>query len=111
MEASALELRCSDGVNDEADNSVGGVTGHVEDDSSSAQTQPPRRCEKPPPEGGASIPRAAAMLGHLLEILGGLLNAVVKENDAQAGQTDVKDSAVIKNGEDESVSNDTHFCD
>ena len=50
------------------------------------------------------------MLGQFLETLGGLLNAVVKENDAQAGQTDVKDSAVIKNGEDSSVSNDTHFC-
>ena len=85
------------------------MTGHVEDDSSSAQTRPTGRCEKPPPGGGASIPRAAAMLGHLLEILGGLLNAVVKENDVQAGQTDVKDSAVIKNGEDSSVSNDTHL--
>ena len=86
------------------------ITGHAEDDGSAAQTQPPRRCEKPPPEGGASIPRAAAMLGHFLETLGGLLNAVVKEDDAQAGQTDVKDSAVIKNGEDLSVSSDTHFC-
>ena len=58
----------------------------------------------------AAIPRAAAMLGHFLETLGGLLNAVVKEDDAQAGQTDVRDSAVIKNGEDLSVSSDTHFC-
>ena len=100
MEASALELRCSDRVNDEADNSVGGVTGHVKDDSGSDQAKPAGQCKKPPPGGGTCIPRVAAMLAHFLETLGELLSAVVKDNDMKAGQTDIMDSDVIKNDAD-----------
>ena len=100
MEASALQLRCSDRVNDEADNSVGGVTGHVKDDSGSDHAKPAGQCEKPPPGGGTSIPRVAAMLGHFLEIIRELLTTVVKDNDVKAGQTDIMDSDVIKNDAD-----------
>ena len=75
------------------------MTGHVKDDSS-AQTWPTGRCEKLPPDGGTSIPRVAAMLGDILEVIRELLTTVVKDNDAKVDQTDVKDNAVVKNGED-----------
>ena len=70
MEASALELRCSDRVKDEADNSVGGVTGHVKDDSGMAGSQPEQYRTWPP--GGAT--RRAAMLESVVQVLSKLVD-------------------------------------
>ena len=76
------------------------MTGHVKDDSGSDQAWPTGQCEKLPPGGGTSTPHVAAMLAHFLEVLGGLLTTVVKDNDAKMGQTYIKDGAVTKNDVD-----------
>ena len=107
MEASALELRCSDRVNDEADNSVGGVTGHVKDDDSMAGSQLPEQCGTSPPEGvtsRAAILSVVRTLGRLMNLLANESvekdQAIAKHIPANKGEgTNVKDCAVIKNGE------------
>ena len=99
MEASALELRCSDGVNDGADNSVGGVTDRVKDDSS-AGSQLPGQYETCPPGAATST---AAMLQNVVRIIGRLVDLLANESvktDQAAAETDVNNSAVIKNGRD-----------
>ena len=109
MEASALELRCSDGVNDEADNSVEGVSGHVKDDSGMAGSQLPGQYETWPPGAATStaamLPSVAQILRRLVDLLA---NESVKINQPfaeilpanEGTETNVKDDAVIKNGED-----------
>ena len=107
MEASALQLRCSDRVNDEADNSVGGVTGHVKDDDSMAGSKLPEQCGTSPPEGvagKAAILNVVRVLGRLLDLLANESvekdQAIAKHIPANKGEgTNVKDCAVIKNGE------------
>ena len=89
MEASALELRCSDRVKDEADNSVGGVTGHVNDDTDMAGSHPERYNTWP--LGGAV--RRAAMLESVVRILNRLV-------DLLANESMEVDQAVVENGED-----------
>ena len=109
MEASALELRCSDGVNDWADNSVEGVTGHGKDDPGMAGSQLPEQYEASPPGAATGT---AAILQSVVRILGRLVdllaNESVRTNQAMAGnlpankgkETDVKDGAVDKNDGD-----------
>ena len=85
MEASALELRCSDRVIDEADNSVGGVTGHVKDDDSMAGSQLPEQCGTSPPEGvagRAAILSVVRTLGRLIDLLAN--ESVEKDQACQA---------------------------
>ena len=108
MEASALELRCSDGVNDGADNSVGGVTGHTKDDPGMAGSELPEQYEASPPGAATGT---AAILKSVVQILGRLVDLLANESaktdqaiavniPANKGMgTDVKGGAVTKNGE------------
>ena len=79
MEASALELRCSDMVDDGADNSVGGVSGHVEDDYDAAVTRSTGRYETGPPEGGYSVARVAAMCRDVVRSTNRLLDILAND--------------------------------
>ena len=95
-----------------------GVSGHVKDDSGMAGSQLPGQYETWPP--GAAT-RTAAILQSVDRILGRLVdllaNESVKTNQpiaknlpANKGtENDVKDGAVIKNGEDEFVSDYAHL--
>ena len=85
------------------------LTGHTKDDSGMAGSQLPGQYETWPPGAATST---AAMLQSVVRILGRLVdllaNESVKTDQAVAEnlpanegvETDVKDGAVIKNGED-----------
>ena len=85
------------------------MTGHVKDDSGMAGSQLPGQYETCPPGAATST---AAMLQSVVRILGRLVDllanesvktdqAVAKNLPANEGtETNVKDDAVIKNGED-----------
>ena len=104
MEASALELRCSDTVNDEADNSVGGVTGHVKDDSSVVGSRLPGQCKTCPP-GGAT--KTAAILSSVVQAISRLVELLANESVETdqaadkilpANESVEADKAVVKDG-------------
>ena len=101
-----MELRCSDGVNDGADNSVGGVTGHVKDDDSMAGSQLRGQYQTCPPGGAtrtAAILSVVRILGRLVDLLANESvetdQAIAEHIPANEGAgTDVKDGAVTENG-------------
>ena len=93
-------VRCCGVDESRADNSVVGVSGHVEDDYNATVTQSTGRYRKVPPEGGSGITRVVAMLQEVVRCASRLLDIVANDSDEEADQAIVKDGAVDKVGED-----------
>jgi len=100
MEASASTIRCCGVDESRADNSVVGVSGHVEDDYNATVTQSTGRYRKVPPEGGSGITRVVAMLQEVVRCASRLLDIVANDSDEEVDQAIVEDGAVDKVGED-----------
>ena len=98
MEAAASTVRYCGTDESEAVNSVGGVSGHAEDDAHTARDRPAGQYEKSPPDGGVLVARAAAMLGDVVEVLHKLLALVANDSDVGMDQAYDRDGAVVKNG-------------
>ena len=79
MEASASTVRCCGVDESRADNSVGGVSGHVEDDYNAAVTRSTGRYETGPPEGGYSVARVAAMCRDVVQSTNRLLDILAND--------------------------------
>ena len=79
MEASASTVRCCGVDESRADNSVGGVSGHVEDDYNAAVTRSTGRYETGPPEGGYSVARVAAMCRDVVRSTNRLLDILAND--------------------------------